>query len=171
MGRAPTPKAAGHDGRGDEEDAFDEPEACQGCYEPDQDEGGDEAADEGTANRGPALSSSARGMPRMEPAMMPTTKKSRKPWPSTKFCTTETMFSGITPGTPGWRDEGAQDGRETEVPDHREQVADPDEEPAEEDGGGKADHHRVREVAREGGGEDQAREERWRGTDAGILPP
>ena len=33
----------------------------------------------GTRNRGPALSNSARGMPRTEPAMTATTKKSRKP--------------------------------------------------------------------------------------------
>ena len=39
-------QAAGHDGRGDEEDAVDEPEPGDGPEQPDQDEGGDEAADD-----------------------------------------------------------------------------------------------------------------------------
>ena len=115
-------------------------------------------------------------MPRMDPAMMPTTKKSRKPWPSMKFFTTVTMFSGISPRkTKVAGDKGAQDGGEAEVPDHREEVADPDEQPAEEDGGGETDHHRVREVAGEGGGEDQAREDEVEGSgdacDAGPRRP
>jgi hypothetical protein len=51
----------------------------------------------GMANRGPALISSARGIPRMLPAMIVMTRKSRKPMSSTNGCTTAAAVSGIKP--------------------------------------------------------------------------